>query len=68
MRKMKISHQQMNLILMAVEHGVRQCEKGNNLQAALASVFDLYEVEHPDIPVLEPITAKVRELNPDAWR
>ncbi len=51
MKKMKVTNQQMNLILMAVEHGVRQAEKGNNLQAALASVFDLFEVDlgrHPD--------------------
>jgi hypothetical protein len=42
--KMKISHQQMNLILMAVEHGFREGERGKNLQGALASVFELYEV------------------------
>lgn len=47
MERLKISQQQMNLILMAVEHGVRQCEKGRNLQAALASVFELYEVVPP---------------------
>lgn len=40
-----ISQQQMNLILMAVEHGYRQCEKGNNLEAALVSVFSLYVVK-----------------------
>jgi len=44
MERIKISHQQMNVILMAVEHGFRQAEKGKNLQEALASVFKLFEV------------------------
>ncbi len=40
-----VSHGQMNIILMAVEHGFRQCERGANLETALKSVFDLYEIE-----------------------
>ena len=42
--RFQITQGQMNLILMAVDHGYRMCERGHNLQAALASVFDLYEV------------------------
>lgn len=34
----------MRLILFAVEHGYRQCEKGSNLQATLASVHAMYRV------------------------
>lgn len=41
---MKVSQQQMNLILMAVEHGYREAGRGKNLEGALAGVFDLYEV------------------------
>lgn len=51
MKPIKVTQQQMNIILTAVEYGVRQAEKGNNLQAALESVCDLYEVDrgrHPD--------------------
>lgn len=40
----QITQQQMNLILMAVEHGFREYERGKNLQGALASVFALYRV------------------------
>lgn len=47
MRKIALTQSQMNVMLVAVEHGFKQCEKGNNLQAALASVFDLYEVKTP---------------------
>lgn len=42
-----ISHEQMNLILMAVEHGFREHERGSNLQGALASVFKLYRIAPP---------------------
>jgi hypothetical protein len=47
MEKIKLTQSQMNVMLVAVEHGYKQCEKGNNIQAALASVFDLYEVVRP---------------------
>lgn len=43
--RVRISEGQMRLILFAVEHGYRQCEKGQNLQAALASVHAMYRVE-----------------------
>lgn len=55
MEKIAITQGQMNLVLMAVEHGFKQREKGNNLEAALASVFELYEVKRPD--------AEFREAN-----
>lgn len=45
--RVKISQSQMNVMLLAVEHGYKQCEKGHNLQAAMASVFELYEVAKP---------------------
>lgn len=45
--RIKISQSQMNVMLLAVEHGYKQCEKGHNLQAAMASVFELYEVAKP---------------------
>lgn len=51
MERAKVTQSQMNLILMAVEYGVRQCEKGKNLQAALEGVFELYEVAAPEAPV-----------------
>ncbi len=41
----------MNLILMAVEHGFREAERGKNLEGALAGVFALYRVDpgsHPN--------------------
>jgi len=38
---------QMNLVLMAVEHGFRECERGKNLQGALEGVFRLYKVTTP---------------------
>ncbi len=44
MEKIKISLGQMNLMLMAVEHGFKQHEKGKNLDAAWASLYDMYEV------------------------
>lgn len=47
MEKIKLTQAQMNIMLVAVEHGYKQCEKGMNLQAAMASVFDLYEVTKP---------------------
>ena len=37
-----VTQTQMNLILTAVEHGFRQAEKGNNLEKALSSVFEMY--------------------------
>src|SRR5690348_121297 len=43
MEKIALTQSQMNLMLVAVEHGFKQCEKGLNLEAALVSVFDLYE-------------------------
>ena len=45
--KLAVSQGQMNLILMAVEHGFREGERGKNLEGALASVFELYEVAPP---------------------
>lgn len=47
MEKIKISQAQMNTFLVAVEHGFREHERGKNLQGALASVFELYEVAKP---------------------
>lgn len=46
--RVRISEGQMRLILIAVEHGFRQYEKGQNLQAALASVHDMYRVDELD--------------------
>lgn len=46
--RVKISEAQMRVIMIAVEHGFRQCEKGQNLQAALASVHDMYCVDQHD--------------------
>jgi hypothetical protein len=43
-KQIPVSQQQMNLILMAVEHGFREHERGKNLQGALASVFEIYRV------------------------
>jgi hypothetical protein len=40
--RVRVSEGQMRLILFAVEHGYRQCEKGQSLQAALASVHAMY--------------------------
>ncbi len=47
MEKIKVTLSQMNLLLAAVEHGFRENERGKNLQGALASVFDMYEVTKP---------------------
>lgn len=47
MTPIHVTNSQMNLILMAVEHGFREHERGKNLQGALASVFELYCVEPP---------------------
>lgn len=52
MEKIALTQSQMNVMLLAVEHGYKQCEKGHNLQAALASVFDLYEVKKPEVAAL----------------
>jgi len=49
MEKIALTQSQMNLMLVAVEHGFKQCEKGFNLEAALMSVFDLYEVKKPEL-------------------
>jgi hypothetical protein len=38
----RITEGEMRVILFAVEHGYRQCEKGHNLQAALASVHAMF--------------------------
>jgi len=45
MARLKVTQDQMNGMLMSVEYGFRQCEKGKNLEATLASVFDIYEVK-----------------------
>lgn len=42
-----VTQEQMNLILMAVEHGFREHERGKNLQGALEGVFKLYQVRPP---------------------
>lgn len=56
MKPIAVTHQQMNLILMAVEHGFREHERGKNLQGALSSVFDLYRVKPtPDLEPLDPM-------------
>ncbi len=47
MKQILITQQQMNLILTAVEHGF---ERGKNLEGALASVFDLYQVDRGRAP------------------
>ncbi len=49
MKRLQITQQQMNLILMAVEHGFREHERGKNLEGALAGVFELYEVAPPTV-------------------
>lgn len=55
MEKIKITHAQMNLILMAVEHGFRQHERGNNLQGALAIILDLYEIAGTQLTAEHPL-------------
>lgn len=55
MKPILVTPQQMNLILMAVEHGFREHERGKNLEGALAGVFALYQVDpstHPN-PVID---------------
>ncbi len=52
MEKIAISQAQMNTFLIAVEHGFREHERGKNLEGALASVFDLYEVKKPEAAAL----------------
>lgn len=39
-------------------------ERGTQIVANATQKFD----ELPEIPILEPITVAVRELNPDAWK
>lgn len=46
--RIKITLSQMNILLVGVEYGFRQCEKNKNLEAALAGVYELYEVVRPD--------------------
>jgi hypothetical protein len=48
MKKIRVTLGQMNMLLVAVEHGFREHERGKNLQGALASVYDLYEVAKPE--------------------
>lgn len=60
MEKIAITQGQMNLVLMAVEHGFRQCEKGNNLEAARASVFELYEVKSTRLTADHPMARAAR--------
>lgn len=43
--KIKISLSQMNVMLLAVEHGYKECEKGHSLEKAMVTIFDIYEVE-----------------------
>ncbi len=43
--RVTVSEGQMRLILFAVEHGYRQCEKGQNLQAALHTVHEMYRTD-----------------------
>jgi hypothetical protein len=50
MERISLTQSQMNVMLVAVEHGYKQREKGASLEAALASVFDLYEVRRPTAP------------------
>jgi len=44
LERIALTQGQMNLVLMAVEHGFREHERGKNLQGALESVFKLYKV------------------------
>lgn len=46
--RVRVTEGQMRLMLFAVEHGYRQCEKGHNLQAALASVHAMYRCQDDD--------------------
>ena len=48
MEKIALTQNQMNVMLVAVEHGFRAREKGQSLEAAMASVFDIYEVKKPE--------------------
>jgi hypothetical protein len=41
----KVTQAEMNSILVGVEHGFKEAEKGKNLQAAMASVFDHFELK-----------------------
>lgn len=43
--RVRITEGEMRVILFAVEHGYRQCEKSQNLQAALASVHNMYRID-----------------------
>lgn len=47
LERTKLNLSQMNDILLGIEYGYKQCEKGHNLQAALASAFELFEVVKP---------------------
>lgn len=37
----------MNLVLAAVESGFRACERGENLERAILTILELYEVAKP---------------------
>jgi len=49
--KIEITQTQMNLMLAAVEHGFKARERGQNLEAALLGVMDLYAVVPPKYPL-----------------
>lgn len=49
LEKIKLTQGQMNVMLLAVEHGYKQHEKGASLEAALASVFELYDVQKSEV-------------------
>lgn len=40
-----ITQQQLGVILIAVEHGFKACERGWNLDKAKQSVYELYQIE-----------------------
>lgn len=45
LKPFKINQQQLGVILIAVEHGFKACERGWTLDKAKQSVLELYEVE-----------------------
>lgn len=45
--KIKLSHDQMNILLVGVEFGYKQCEKGANLQATFGIAYEHFEVVKP---------------------
>jgi len=38
------------LMMLALEFGFKQCEKGNNLEMAIRNYYDLLNPDRPDIP------------------